>query len=86
MGRLGYIGIGMLAGWLAGQFTQNRGYGVFADIFLGAMGGMIGYHFCTQDNMLCMLAVAIGSGVAVIWAARAARFAQLRCQQLVLHG
>ena len=86
MGLLGYIGIGMLAGWLAGQLTQDRGYGVFADIFLGAIGGTIGYYFCTQDNMPCMLAVAIGSGVAVIWAARAARIAHLRWQQILLHG
>jgi uncharacterized membrane protein YeaQ/YmgE (transglycosylase-associated protein family) len=33
---------GLIAGWLTGKLMHGRGYGVFADIFLGLIGAVIG--------------------------------------------
>ena len=34
--------IGMIAGWLAGQFMSGIGYGVIGDIIVGVVGALIG--------------------------------------------
>ena len=34
--------IGMIAGWLAGQFMTGKGYGVIGDIIIGVIGALIG--------------------------------------------
>jgi len=34
--------IGMIAGWLAGQFMGSTGYGVIGDIIVGVIGALIG--------------------------------------------
>jgi uncharacterized membrane protein YeaQ/YmgE (transglycosylase-associated protein family) len=34
--------IGMIAGWLAGQFMSGTGYGVIGDIIVGVIGALIG--------------------------------------------
>ena len=34
--------IGMIAGWLAGQFMTAKGFGVIGDIFVGVTGALIG--------------------------------------------
>ena len=39
---IGWILIGLLAGWLTGKLTRGSGYGVFADIFLGLVGAVVG--------------------------------------------
>ena len=36
------IVVGLIAGWLAGQFMKGGGYGVLMDIVLGLIGGVIG--------------------------------------------
>ena len=39
---LGWLLIGLIAGWLTGKLTRGSGYGLFADIFLGLVGAVIG--------------------------------------------
>lgn len=39
---LGWIVIGVVAGWLSGVITRGGGFGVIADLFLGLIGGVIG--------------------------------------------
>ncbi len=39
---IGWILIGLLAGWLAGKVTRGAGYGCFADILLGLIGALLG--------------------------------------------
>ena len=39
---VGWILIGLLAGWLAGVISRGRGYGCFANIFLGLIGAVLG--------------------------------------------
>ena len=34
--------IGMIAGWLAGQFMTGKGFGVMGDILVGVIGALIG--------------------------------------------
>jgi uncharacterized membrane protein YeaQ/YmgE (transglycosylase-associated protein family) len=34
--------IGMIAGWLAGQFMTGKGFGVIGDIIVGVFGALIG--------------------------------------------
>jgi uncharacterized membrane protein YeaQ/YmgE (transglycosylase-associated protein family) len=42
MDFLWFILIGLVAGWLAGQFVKGGGYGVFGDIALGVVGAVLG--------------------------------------------
>ena len=34
--------VGMIAGWLAGQFMTGKGFGVIGDILVGVVGALIG--------------------------------------------
>ena len=34
--------IGILAGWLAGQLTKGRGFGVLGDLVVGVIGSLLG--------------------------------------------
>jgi uncharacterized membrane protein YeaQ/YmgE (transglycosylase-associated protein family) len=37
-----FILIGLVAGWLAGQFVKGSGYGIWGDIGLGVLGSLVG--------------------------------------------
>jgi uncharacterized membrane protein YeaQ/YmgE (transglycosylase-associated protein family) len=39
---IGWIIIGLIAGWLAGKLSRGRGYGCITDIILGVLGSFIG--------------------------------------------
>ena len=39
---LGWILIGLIAGWLSGVVTRGGGFGIVADLCLGLIGGVIG--------------------------------------------
>jgi uncharacterized membrane protein YeaQ/YmgE (transglycosylase-associated protein family) len=41
-GVLAWIGVGLIAGWLAGMTMSGGGYGVVADIVLGLIGAVVG--------------------------------------------
>jgi uncharacterized membrane protein YeaQ/YmgE (transglycosylase-associated protein family) len=41
-GFLGWIIIGLLAGWIAGQITRGRGFGCVVNVVLGLIGAVIG--------------------------------------------
>jgi uncharacterized membrane protein YeaQ/YmgE (transglycosylase-associated protein family) len=38
----GFILIGALAGWIAGQTTQGKSFGLFGNIILGVIGAVVG--------------------------------------------
>ena len=42
MGIIAWIVLGLIAGWLAGQFMKGGGYGVVGDIVLGIIGAVVG--------------------------------------------
>ena len=39
---LGWIIIGILAGWLTGKIMRGAGYGIIIDLILGLVGAVIG--------------------------------------------
>jgi uncharacterized membrane protein YeaQ/YmgE (transglycosylase-associated protein family) len=34
--------VGILAGWLAGQITKGRGFGLLGDLIVGILGSLLG--------------------------------------------
>jgi len=42
MSILAWIILGLVAGWLAGQFMRGSGYGIIGDIILGIVGALVG--------------------------------------------
>jgi uncharacterized membrane protein YeaQ/YmgE (transglycosylase-associated protein family) len=42
MSIIGWIILGLIAGWLAGQFMRGSGYGIVGDIVLGILGALVG--------------------------------------------
>ncbi len=47
-GLLGWIFLGLVAGWLAGKLSRGRGYGCLTDIILGLIGSVIGGWIFTK--------------------------------------
>ncbi len=41
-GIIGWLLIGLIAGWLAGKIARGRGFGCITDIILGIVGSFIG--------------------------------------------
>jgi uncharacterized membrane protein YeaQ/YmgE (transglycosylase-associated protein family) len=39
---IGWIVIGLIAGWLAGKIARGAGYGCITDIILGLVGSVLG--------------------------------------------
>ena len=39
---IGFILIGLVAGWLAGQLMKGGGFGIVGDIVIGIIGALIG--------------------------------------------
>jgi uncharacterized membrane protein YeaQ/YmgE (transglycosylase-associated protein family) len=47
-GLIGWIIIGLIAGWLAGKISRGEGYGCVADIILGLVGSLLGGWIFTR--------------------------------------
>jgi uncharacterized membrane protein YeaQ/YmgE (transglycosylase-associated protein family) len=47
-GLIGWIIVGLLAGWIAGHLTRGRGFGCVVDIILGLIGSVIGGWIFTK--------------------------------------
>ncbi len=41
-GLIGWLLIGLIAGWLAGKIARGRGFGCITDIVLGLIGSFLG--------------------------------------------
>ena len=41
-GILAWLVVGLVAGWLAGQFMKGSGYGLIGDIIMGVIGAFVG--------------------------------------------
>lgn len=39
---LGFLVIGVVAGWLAGKLTRGRGFGLVGDLVVGILGALVG--------------------------------------------
>ena len=42
MSIIGWIVLGLLAGWIAGLVMRGGGYGIIGDIILGIIGALVG--------------------------------------------
>lgn len=42
MGIIGFLIIGIVAGWLAGKIMKGGGFGLIGDLVVGAIGALLG--------------------------------------------
>ena len=49
---IGWLIIGLIAGWLAGKVSRGRGFGCIANILLGLVGAVLGGWIFSQLNIL----------------------------------
>lgn len=42
MGLLAWLVVGLIAGWLAGEFVAGEGFGLIGNIIIGVVGALIG--------------------------------------------
>jgi uncharacterized membrane protein YeaQ/YmgE (transglycosylase-associated protein family) len=47
-GLLGWLLIGLIAGWLAGKLSRGQGFGCIGDVVLGLIGSVIGGWIFSQ--------------------------------------
>ena len=45
---IGWLLVGLIAGWLAGKVSRGRGFGCIANIFLGLVGAVLGGWIFSQ--------------------------------------
>ena len=77
MSILGWIILGLIAGWLAGVLVKGSGYGVVGDIILGILGALVGGAITstlmgvdiTGFNLESLLVAVLGA-IVVIFIAR----------------
>ncbi len=72
---LGWIIIGLIAGWLAGKVTRGAGFGCLADVVLGLVGALLGGWLFTRlgffgGGFLFSLAAATVGAVLLVAVAR----------------
>lgn len=49
---LGWLLIGLIAGWLAGKISRGQGFGCITDIVLGLVGAVLGGWIFTKLGIL----------------------------------
>jgi uncharacterized membrane protein YeaQ/YmgE (transglycosylase-associated protein family) len=47
-GVIGWLIIGLLAGWIAGKVSRGRGFGCIANVVLGLVGAVLGGYIFTR--------------------------------------
>ena len=67
MSILGWIVLGLIAGFIASKIVESRGQGFFINILLGIIGGMVGgWLFLTSRSYVRPLyTTAVGIGMLV---------------------
>jgi uncharacterized membrane protein YeaQ/YmgE (transglycosylase-associated protein family) len=70
---IGWLVLGLLAGWLAGKISRGRGFGCITDIVLGLIGGVVGGWIFTKlhivshaDSFLYSLAAATVGAIIIV--------------------
>ena len=74
MSILGWIILGLIAGWLAGVLVKGSGYGVVGDIVLGILGALVGGAITstlmgvniTGFNLESLLVAVLGAIVVIV--------------------
>jgi uncharacterized membrane protein YeaQ/YmgE (transglycosylase-associated protein family) len=76
MGFAIWIIVGLIAGWLAGQFMKGGGYGVVVDTILGLLGGLLGgwlfglLGIPSSGGMIGSIIVAFIGAIILVWITR----------------
>jgi len=72
---IGWLLIGLLAGWIAGKISRGRGFGCIANVILGLIGALLGGWIFTRlgvwgGGFLFSLAAATVGAVVLVAIAR----------------
>ena len=76
-GLIAWLMVGLVAGWLAGQFMKGGGYGLVGDVVIGIVGAFVGGLLFTlllpgsSAGLLGSIVVAFIGAVVLIAAIRA---------------
>jgi uncharacterized membrane protein YeaQ/YmgE (transglycosylase-associated protein family) len=67
--------IGILAGWLAGQITKGRGFGLLGDLIVGILGSLLGSFLFEMlgifaYGLLGRLVMAVIGAIVLLWLIR----------------
>lgn len=67
--------VGILAGWLAGQITKGRGFGVLGDLIVGILGSLLGSFIfgligILAYNLLGRLIMSVIGAIVLLWLIR----------------
>ena len=72
MGFVWFLLLGALAGWIAGQITKGRGFGILGNIVVGVLGGLLGGFLfgllgLSSTGMIGSLVTAVVGAVALLF-------------------
>ena len=67
--------IGILAGWIAGQITKGKGFGVLGDLIVGILGSLLGSFLfgligIVAFGLVGRLALAVIGAIVLLWLMR----------------
>ena len=67
--------VGILAGWLAGQITKGRGFGIRGDLIVGIIGSLLGSLLfgaigIFAYGLLGRLVMAVVGAIVLLWLIR----------------
>jgi uncharacterized membrane protein YeaQ/YmgE (transglycosylase-associated protein family) len=67
--------IGILAGWLAGQITKGRGFGLLGDLIVGILGSLLGSFIfgllgIAAYSLLGRLVMSVVGAIVLLWLIR----------------
>jgi len=67
--------VGILAGWLAGQITKGRGFGLLGDLIVGVLGSLLGSFLfgaigIFAYGLLGRLVMAVVGAIVLLWLIR----------------
>jgi uncharacterized membrane protein YeaQ/YmgE (transglycosylase-associated protein family) len=80
MGIHAWIVVGLVAGWLAGEATRGRGFGLAGDLIVGVLGAMLGGFLASatflqmpnavnEINIMSIFAAFVGAAI-LVWILR----------------
>jgi uncharacterized membrane protein YeaQ/YmgE (transglycosylase-associated protein family) len=67
--------LGVVAGWLAGQITKGRGFGLLGDMIVGIVGSLLGSFIfgligLAAYGLLARLVVSVVGAIVLLWLIR----------------
>jgi uncharacterized membrane protein YeaQ/YmgE (transglycosylase-associated protein family) len=66
-----FLGIGLLAGWVASQLIKGRSLGILWNLIIGVIGSYLGYFLAGvlglgSGNLIGQVAIAIGGSLLLL--------------------